>query len=89
VLKWIPPGLVVWTLLVLIASQLSYSFLPLRARYLPVLAVTAAGFLLGQGWQLIGLPSLHLGQANLLPGLIFAAGLQPLAPRLPIGRDRG
>ncbi len=83
-LKLIPPGLVVAALLVLIVSQLCYAFLPYRRRaYVPILLMTAVGFGLGQGWDFLGLPSLRLGQADLLPGLIFALLLQPLARFVP------
>lgn len=80
----ISPGLVVAVLLTLIASQLLYALWPYpRRAYLPVLLLTAAGMLLGQVWDLVGLPGLRLGSANLLPGLLFAIALQPLAHRLP------
>ena len=83
-MKLIPPGLIVLLLLILIVSQLCYAFLPYRRRaYLPILAVTALGFLLGQGWDFLGLPSLRLGEANLLPALAFALLLQPLARFVP------
>jgi hypothetical protein len=84
-MKLIPPGLVVAVLLILIVSQLCYAFLPYRRRaYLPIILVTAVGFGLGQGWDFLGLPSIRLGEANLVPALIFALLLQPLtrfAPR--------
>ena len=84
-MKLIPPGLIVALLLILIVSQLCYAFLPYRRRaYVPILVVTALGFALGQGWDFLGLPSLRLGQADLLPALAFALLLQPLtrfAPR--------
>ena len=87
-MKLIPPGLIVAVLLVLIVSQLCYAFLPYRRRaYLPILALTAAGFGLGQGWDFLGLPSLRLGQANLLPALVFALLLQPLARFVPRPRE--
>ena len=79
-LKSIPPGLLVGILMVLIASQLFFAFLPYRRRaYIPILVMTALGFALGQGWDYLGLPSWRLGQANLLPGFAFALLLQPLA----------
>jgi hypothetical protein len=84
VLKLIPPGLVVSVLAVLIFSQLFYAFLPYRRRaYLPVLAMTVLGFALGQLWDYLGLPSLRLGQANVLPAILFALLLQPLARFVP------
>jgi len=87
-LNFIPPGLIVGTLLVLIVSQLFFAFLPYRRRaYVPILVMTALGFALGQGWDFLGLPSWRLGQANVLPALVFAALLQPLARFVP-GRSR-
>ncbi len=83
-LKQVPPGLVVAVLAVLILSQLFYAFLPYRRRaYLPVLAMTALGFALGQLWDYLGLPSLRLGQANVAPAVLFAVLLQPLARFVP------
>ena len=86
-LNLIPPGLVVSVLAVLIFSQLFYAFLPYRRRaYLPILAVTTLGFALGQLWNYLGLPSLRLGQANMLPAILFALLLQPLARFVPRSR---
>jgi len=80
----VPPGLIVGVLLVLIVSQLCYAFLPYRRRaYLPILVMTAIGFGLGQTWDFLGLPSARLGQANLLPALVFALLLQPLTRFVP------
>ena len=71
-------------LAILIFSQLFYAFLPYRRRaYLPVLAMTVLGFALGQLWDYLGLPSLRLGQANVLPAILFALLLQPLARFVP------
>jgi hypothetical protein len=85
--SFIPPGLIVAVLLVLIVSQLFFAFLPYRHRaYIPVLVVTALGFGVGQLWDFIGLPSLRLGQANVLPAILFALLLQPLARFVPRGR---
>jgi hypothetical protein len=65
-------------------SQLCFAFLPYRRRaYGPVLLMTALGFLLGQAWDFLGLPSLRLGQANVLPAIGFALLLQPLARFVP------
>src|SRR5256884_2739251 len=76
----IPPGVVVAVLLVLITSQVFYAALRYRRRaYLPLLLPTALGFGLGQLWDYLGLPSLNLGQANVLPAVVFALLLQPLA----------
>ncbi len=83
-MKLIPPGLIVAVLLVLIVSQLCFAFLPYRRRaYLPILLMTTLGFGLGQLWDYLGLPSVRLGQANLLPALVFAFLLQPLARFIP------
>jgi len=80
----IPPGLIVLVLAVLITSQLIYAFVPFRRRsYVPILLMTALGFALGQLWDYLGLPALRLGQANLVPALIFALFLQPLARFVP------
>ena len=82
--KFIPPGLIVAVLLVLIVSQLCYAFLRYRRRaYVPILLATAIGFALGQAWDFLGLPSARLGQANVLPALVFALLLQPLARFVP------
>jgi hypothetical protein len=76
----VPPGLIVAILAVLIVSQLCFAFLPYRRRrYVPVLLMTAGGFALGQLWDFLGLPAFRLGQANLLPAVLFAVLLQPLA----------
>ena len=83
-MRLVPPGLVVAVLLVLIVSQLCYAFLPYRRRaYIPILVMTAVGFGLGQLWDFLGLPSWRLGEANFLPGLVFALLLQPLARFVP------
>jgi hypothetical protein len=83
-LRVIPPGLIVAALAVLIVSQLFFAFLPFRRRaYLPILLMTAIGFGLGQLWDYIGLPSLRLGQANMVPAVLFALLLQPLARFVP------
>ena len=81
---WPPPGVIVAALLILIVSQLLYAFAPYRRRdYLLVLALAAVGFGLGQLWDFLGLPALRLGEANVLPALVFALALQLLADRLP------
>ena len=83
-MSWIPPGLIVAVLLVLITSQLFYAVLPFRRRhYFPILLLTAVGFGAGQLWDFIGLPSLRLGEANALPAVVFALLLQPLARFVP------
>ena len=83
-LKLIPPGLVVAVLAILILSQVFYAALPYRKRvYMPILVTTASGFVLGQLWDYLGLPSLRLGQANIVPAVAFALMLQPLARFVP------
>jgi hypothetical protein len=58
--------------------------LPYRRRaYIPILVTTVAGVGLGQLWDFLGLPSLRLGQANLLPAAVFALALQLLARFVP------
>ena len=71
-------------LAVLILSQLFFAFLPYRRRaYVPILLMTAIGFALGQLWDFLGLPSARLGQANVLPAVVFALLLQPAARFVP------
>jgi hypothetical protein len=83
-LSLVPPGLIVAALAVLIGSQIFFAFLPYRRRaYLPILLMSAIGFGLGQLWDYIGLPSLRMGQANLVPAVLFALLLQPLARFVP------
>ena len=83
-LTLVPPGIVVAVLAILILSQLFYALLPYRRRaYLPILVTTAAGFVLGQVWDYLGLPSFRLGQANVAPAVLFALLLQPLARFVP------
>jgi hypothetical protein len=79
------PALLLAPLLALITSQVFYALLPYSKRnYLAILLLTLIGFGLGQGWQSLQLPAVHIGEGNILPGLLFAAVLQPLAPRVPI-----
>lgn len=69
----------------LLYALLSYAFWPHRRRNLvAILLLCLLGQLVGQGWQYVGLPSVHVGEGNLLPAVLFAAALQPLASRLPI-----
>src|ERR1700680_3708935 len=83
-LSLIPPGLIVAALAVLIVSLVFYAFMPYRRRrYVPILIVTAAGFALGQVWDYLGVPSLRLGQADMIPAIAFALLLQPLARFVP------
>jgi len=80
IVRLIPPGLIVAGLALFIFSLVFYALLPYRRRaYVPILLMTAAGIALGQLWDFLGLPSLRLGQANMLPALPFALLLQPLA----------
>jgi hypothetical protein len=87
-LKLVPPGLVVAVFAVLIFSLGFYALLPYRRRaYVPILVMTGAGFALGQLWDFLGLPSLRLGQANMMPAIAFALLLQPLARFVPRGKS--
>jgi len=82
--KLIPPGLILAVLFVLILSAAFYAALPYRRRaYVPVLVTTTLGFALGQLWDYIGLPSIRVGQANLVPAAVFALLLQPAARFVP------
>ena len=72
----------------LIVSQLVFAVSPGRRSYPAVLALTLAGMLAGQAWEGVGLPGLHLGQADLVPGALFAVALQPLARTLTTIRWR-
>jgi hypothetical protein len=84
ILKQIPPGLILAVLFVLILSAAFYAALPYRRRaYVPILVMTAAGFALGEVWDYVGLPSIRVGQANLLPAAALALLLQPLARFVP------
>ena len=79
------PALLLAPLLALITSQVFYAFLPYSKRnYLAILLLPGIGFALGQAWQFLQLPAIHIGEGNVLPGLVFAALLQPLASRVPI-----
>ncbi|HEX6489714.1 MAG TPA: hypothetical protein VF137_12685 [Candidatus Dormibacteraeota bacterium] len=81
---FVPPGLIVALLLILICSQLIYAFLPQRPRpYVVVLGLTVLGWILGQVWLGLGLPAWRIGQADVLPAALFALALQPLAPHVP------
>jgi hypothetical protein len=88
-LNLVPPGLVVAVLAVLIVSQLFYAFLRYRRRaYVPILVMTAIGFGLGQLWDYLGLPSVRMGQADIIPAIVFALLLQPLARFVPRAERR-
>jgi hypothetical protein len=80
----IKPALVLLVLFVLLESQLLYAFGRYRRRlYLPILLLTAVGIALGQAWANAGLPAFRLGEAAVLPGVLFALALQPLVRRIP------
>jgi hypothetical protein len=83
-----PPLSPAWVLapaLALLYALLSYALWPHRRRSFPaILLLCLAGQLAGQGWQYLGLPSLHVGEGNVAPAVLVAAALQPLASRLPI-----
>ncbi|HEX4215293.1 MAG TPA: hypothetical protein VIA06_18380 [Candidatus Dormibacteraeota bacterium] len=82
-LHLIHPGYVLAALLTLAVANAVYAVWPMRGRrFLRILITSAVGIVLGQVWALIGLPALQLGDANLLPGVLFALLLQPLAERL-------
>ena len=83
-MRLVPPGLVLLVLFTVIAASAFYAALPYRRRaFVPILVMTAVGFALGQGWDYVGLPALRFGQANIVPGVLFALGLQPLARFVP------
>jgi hypothetical protein len=83
-LRSIPPGLILIVLFTLVASAVFYAALPYRRRsYMPILVMTAIGFALGQAWDFVGFPAWRLGQANVLPAVVFALALQPLARFVP------
>jgi uncharacterized membrane protein YqgA involved in biofilm formation len=82
---WIPPGLVLGVVFTLLLAQLLHALWHNgRCRYLAVLILTAGGVLLGQLWDVLGLPAMRLGQLNLLPAVLFATALQVLARRLTL-----
>lgn len=80
------PALLLGILVVLILSQLLYAVGRWRAAYPAVLVLTAAGIGAGQLWRAAGLPGAGIGELNLLPGVVFAMALRPLAPRMPLPR---
>ena len=80
----IPPGLILLILFTVVAALVFYAALPYRRRaFIPILVMSALGFAAGQGWDYVGLLSLRFGQANVLPGLLFALALQLLARFVP------
>jgi hypothetical protein len=81
----IPPALLLVIPLTLLLTQLLHTFWHNgRCRYLAVLILTSAGILLGEAWDVIGLPAVRVGQLDLLPAVLFAAALQPLGRRLAL-----
>jgi hypothetical protein len=84
VLKIVPPGLILILLFTVVSAAAFYAALPYRRRaFVPILVMCGLGFALGQGWDYVGLPALRFGQANILPGLLFALALQPLTRFVP------
>ncbi len=89
-LRAVPPVLLTGLLFTLVLTGLFYGLWPYARRvFIQVLLLTAAGVFLGQGWSWLELPSLHLGGLDLVPGLLFAAALQPLGGRLPLRLPAG
>ncbi len=85
VIGWIPPGLVLGIAITLLLAQLLHALWHNgRCRYLAVLLLTAAGIVLGQLWDAVGLPALRLGQVSLLPAVLFAIVLQTMGRRLSL-----
>jgi len=81
----IPPGLLLAVPFTLLLAQLLHALWHSgRCRYLAVLLLTVAGVALGQVWDVVGLPSVRLGQLDLLPAIVFAIGLQPFGRRLSL-----
>jgi hypothetical protein len=82
---WAPPALLIGPVLVLLLAQVLHSLWHGgRCRYLAVLVLTIAGVLLGQLWDVVGLPALRMGQLDLVPAVLFATALQPLGSRLSL-----
>jgi hypothetical protein len=82
---WVPPALLLAVPLSLLVAQLLHTFWHGgRCRYRVVLLLTVAGIALGQLWDLAGLPALRMGQLDLVPAVLFAAALQPLARRMTL-----
>ena len=80
----IRPGYLVSLVEILATSQLLYAGWPYRRRrYFHILLLCTVGVVLGQVWSLLGLPAAQLGDANVLPAIVFAVAVQPLADRLP------
>ena len=81
----IPPGLLLTVPFTLLLAQLLHVLWHSGScRYLAVLLLTVAGVALGQVWDVVGLPSVRLGQLDLLPAIVFAIGLQPFGRRLSL-----
>jgi len=85
VIGWVPPALLLAVPFTLLLAQLLHTFWHTgRCRYRAVLLLTVAGVALGQVWDVVGLPSVRLGQLDLLPAIVFAIGLQPFGRRLSL-----
>jgi hypothetical protein len=81
----IPPALLLAVPFTLLLAQLLHALWhDGRRRYLAVLILTAAGVLLGQAWDVLGLPALRLGQLDVLPAVGFATALQVFGRRLTL-----
>jgi hypothetical protein len=82
---FVPPALLLGVPVTLLLAQVLHTFWHGgRCRYRAVLVLTAAGVLLGEAWDLVGLPGLRLGQLNLVPAVLFAMALQPLGRHLTL-----
>ena len=90
VMHLIRPGYLVSLVEILATSQLLYAAWSYRRRrYLHIVLLCACGVVLGQVWSLLELPAVQLGDANVLPAIVFAVAVQPLADRLPPERSLG
>jgi len=82
---WVPPGLLLAVPFTLLLAQLLHALWHSgRCRYRAVLMLTVAGVVLGQVWDVAGLPAARLGQLDLLPAILFAIGLQSFGRRLSL-----
>lgn len=81
----VPPGLLLAVPFTLLLAQLLHALWHSgRCRYRAVLLLTVAGVVLGQAWDVVGLPAVRLGQLDLLPAILFAIGLQSFGRRLSL-----
>lgn len=82
---WVPPALLLAVPFTLLLAQLLHTFWHSgRCRYRVVLLLTVAGVVLGEVWDVVGLPAVRLGQLNMLPAIVFAIGLQSFGRRLSL-----